>query len=95
MSDNRGRLLRSAPEPPTRSFTPEEAVDAARAEFNAARRAQIDLLGGTLSQLLFDQSTVNYRRLRSLRYEARAQVERAMQVEHLLTKAIEAMESVR
>lgn len=89
------RILRSAPEPTAKAFTPDEAIDVAKAAFYAARRAQLTLLAGHLSGMLFDPTTVNYRRLRGLKYTAREQVERALEVERLLSEAIEAFEATR
>lgn len=56
---------------------------------------KIALMGGHLNQFLFDQRTVNYRRLRGLRTEARAQVEHAIKVEQLIAQSIEALEATR
>lgn len=89
------RILRPAPEPRPTAFTPDEAIDAAKAAFYAARREQLALMAGHLNQMLFDTSPVRYQRLRGLRTEAREQVERALRVEQLINHAIEAFEATQ
>jgi hypothetical protein len=92
---NEFRILRAAPEPRATSFTPEEAVDAAKAAFHAARNEQLALMACYLNRMLFDTGKVNYTRLRGLRTEARRQVEHALKVERLINDAIEAFEAMR
>ena len=95
MSERPTHLLRVAPEPRATTFTPEEAIDVAKAAFHAARRAQAEVLAAYLTQMLFDTRPVNYRRLRGLRTEARKQVELAQRVEQLINDAIEAFEATQ
>jgi hypothetical protein len=92
---NEPRILRAAPEPKATAFTAAEAIGAAKTAFAAARRAQLALLAGHLNAMLFDPGMVNYRRLRSLRYTARQQVEQAIEVEQLIAQAVEAFEATR
>lgn len=88
-------LLRSAPEPPAAAFTADEAIDAAKAAFTAARREQLKVLSCYLSQMIFDPRKVTYSRLKGLRSEARKQVELALKVERLINESIEALEATR
>lgn len=91
----RATILRAAPEPRIKEIPDEEAVELSKSAFHAARREQLALMSGHLNQMLFDPSAVNYRRLRSLRTEAREQVVRAQRVERLLNDATEAFEATR
>lgn len=88
-------VLRAAPEPRLKEIPDDEAVALAKDAFHAARRAQLKLLSGALNGMLFDPTTVTYRRLRGLQYEARKQVEAAQQVERLIGEAVEAFEATR
>lgn len=89
------KILRVAPESPEVAFTDDEAIDAARSAFYAARREQLALLASPLGGMLFDPRTVNYARLKHLRHASRGQVEHAMKVERLLNDAIEAFEATQ
>jgi hypothetical protein len=88
-------ILRAAPEPRLKAIPADEAIDLARTAFHTARREQLELLAGSLSGMLFDPTSVTYRRLCGLQYEARQQVEAAQRVEQLLNDAVEAFEATR
>ena len=86
-------LLREAPKPRLKEIPDDEALDIAQKAFREARRAQMDVLGHGISQLLFDTRPVGYSRLRSLRGAARDQVKKAQLVNQLIDDAIEAFEA--
>ncbi|HKO27577.1 MAG TPA: hypothetical protein VJU80_08985 [Solirubrobacteraceae bacterium] len=88
-------LLRVVPEPRAKAFTPEEAIDAAKTAFYAARRAQAEVMAAYLTRMLFDPRMVTYHRLRGLQTEARKQVELAQRVEQLIGDAVEAFEATQ
>lgn len=86
-------LLREAPKPRLKEIPDDEALDIAQKAFREARRAQMDVLGHGMSQLLFNTGPVGYSRLRMLRGAARDQVRKAQRVNQLIDDAIEAFEA--
>lgn len=90
-TDGRIRLVPPAP-PPALSI--DDARDAAKAAYAEARVGQADLVAHLyLTKMLAAPGVVTYRRLKGMRHEAQAQVNRARDVLGALERAIESMES--
>jgi hypothetical protein len=89
-------FIRLAPEPSTTGFTPDEAVDAAKAAFHDARRALADAQSrwGIATSLIFDRRQVTPARLKGMRHATREAIDKALAVEARLTAAIEAFAAV-